>query len=97
MGLTNAWCGAPTLLWGGTVIGVEELAEDPEAVIVLIDAPGLAPTENFTRSPIWQALPAVRAGRSIRLPSFWGFGALPTAVRFAETLAASLGPVLSNG
>lgn len=90
LGLVNAWQGQPTLLWGGSVIGVEQLAAAPDAMIILIDSPGLAPEEKLTKSPIWAALPAVRSGRYARLPSFWGFGALPTALRFAEAIVSRL-------
>jgi ferric hydroxamate transport system substrate-binding protein len=90
LGFTNAWTGAPTLLWGGAVVGLEQLAELPDATIVLIDAPSLAPSETLTRGPLWRALPNVRSGRFVRLRSFWGFGALPTALRFAEALADAI-------
>ncbi|MFT4001301.1 MAG: ABC transporter substrate-binding protein [Rhizobium sp.] len=90
LGLVNAWQGEPTLLWGGAVIGIEQLATDPKARIILIDSPGLAPEEALTKSPLWTTLPAVRSGRFTRIPSFWGFGALPTTIRFAETIASSL-------
>lgn len=86
LGLRNAWQGPPTLLWGGAVVGLEQLAAFPQATLILIDSPGLAPDETLTRSPLWQALPPVRAGKSLRLASFWGFGGLPTALRFAEAL-----------
>ncbi|MDM9627702.1 ABC transporter substrate-binding protein [Rhizobium sp. S152] len=84
LGFKNAWTAAPTLMWGGSIIGVEQLAEIPDATVLLIDAPGLAPTEKLTQSTIWKILPAVKEGRFHRLPAFWGFGALPTALRFAE-------------
>ncbi|MGV1793351.1 ABC transporter substrate-binding protein [Rhizobium sp. A37_96] len=90
LGLINAWQGEPTLLWGGSVVGIEQLAADPKAGIMLIDSPGLAPEEALTKSPLWATLPAVRSGRFTRIPSYWGFGALPTSVRFAETVASSL-------
>lgn len=90
MGLQNAWRAPPSLLWGGSVIGLEQLADTGDALLVLMASPGLAPDETLTRSPLWQALPAVRNGRFVRLPSFWGFGALPTAVHFASALAGAL-------
>jgi ferric hydroxamate transport system substrate-binding protein len=97
MGLANAWTGAPTLMWGGSVIGIEALADKPEALVIQVEAPSLASGENFTTSPIWRALPAVQAGRMMRLPSFWGFGALPTALRFAETLRSALVSIYPDG
>ena len=90
LGLQNAWPGPPSLLWGGAVVGLEQLAEHPDATLILIDSPGLAPDETLTGSPLWQALPPVRAGRSHRLASLWGFGGLPTALRFAEALTNAI-------
>lgn len=90
MGLQNAWRAPPSLLWGGSLIGLEQLADTGDAILVLMASPGLAPDESMTRSPLWRALPAVRNGRFARLPSFWGFGALPTAVRFASALTEAL-------
>lgn len=90
MGLQNAWQAPPSLLWGGSLIGLEQLADTGDALLVLMASPGLAPDETMTRSPLWRALPAVRNGRFVRLPSFWGFGALPTAVRFAGALTEAL-------
>jgi ferric hydroxamate transport system substrate-binding protein len=90
LGLRNAWREPPSLLWGGSLIGLEQLADTGDALLVLMASPGLAPDETMTKSPLWQALPAVRSGRFLRLPSFWGFGALPTAVRFANALTKAL-------
>ena len=90
MNLTNAWIAKPTLMWGGSVIGADELAALPSATVLLIDSPGLAPNESLTQGEIWKTLPAVREGRFHRLPAFWGFGALPTALRFAEATAKVL-------
>ena len=39
---------------------------------------------------LWSALPAVKAGRVVRLPSLWEFGALPTARCFARSLSEAL-------
>ncbi len=80
-------------LWGGrSVVGLDRLARQPEAGIVLIDADG----ENLA-APIdpngvfWRALPAVRAGRVFHLPAVLDNGGAPAARRFATLLAAVLG------
>lgn len=91
LGLSNAWAGAPTLLWGGAVVGLEEIATLPDTTLILIASPGLAPDETLTRSRLWTALPSVRSGHCHHLDSFWGFGALPTAIRFAEALTDAIG------
>lgn len=90
LGLQNAWRGAPNLLWGGTRVGIERLAEDPEARLVLIDPAGAPAGRGLFAGDLWGLLPAVRAGRVVRIRGVWGFGALPSGTRFAEALAAAL-------
>lgn len=90
LGLQNAWRGAPNLLWGGTRVGIERLADDPEARLVLIDPAGAPAARGLLAGDLFRLLPAVRAGRVVRIRGVWGFGALPSATRFAEALAAGL-------
>lgn len=88
LGLANAWRGTASF-WGYSVVGIDALASAPEAGIVYADF-GLADPAPALRSPIWHALPAVRAGRTASIPRFWYFGGLPTAMRLAEQLADSV-------
>ncbi len=90
LGLRNAWSGAPDLLWGGSRVGLDKLAADPDAALVLIASPELAPHETLTRSALWRRLPAVHQRRFVELPAVWAFGALPTAEHFAHLLTAAL-------
>ncbi|PQV46771.1 ABC transporter substrate-binding protein [Paraburkholderia sp. BL21I4N1] len=87
--VANAWQG-PTDYWGIGVAGLEKLAAAPSADVLYFDPlpPGVARTLGTNR--LWHALPAVAAGRVAALPPFWGFGMLPSAVRFAEALTAAL-------
>lgn len=88
LGLTNAWSGTASF-WGFSVVGIDALASAPEAGIVHADF-GLTDPALALRSPIWRALPAVRAGRTAAIPRFWYFGGLPTAMRLADQLAGSV-------
>ncbi|WP_052391975.1 ABC transporter substrate-binding protein [Paraburkholderia bannensis] len=84
----NAWRGN-TDYWGIAVAGLEALAA-PDAQLLYFDPlpPGVARTLAGNR--LWQALPAVAAGRVAPLPPFWGFGMLPSAARFADVLTSTL-------
>jgi iron complex transport system substrate-binding protein len=88
LGLTNAWQ-APPSFWGFTPVGIDALASRPEAGLaystLFLDDPASA-----LASPLWQALPAVRAGRAAALPRFWYFGAVPTAMRLAGFLGSAV-------
>lgn len=92
LGLTNAWTGRQSA--AGTVLAaVEDLADVPDATLIHFDR-GAETARALTRlndSPIWRALPAVRAGRVIRLPVVHPNGGLPSAARFARQVAAALG------
>ena len=88
LGLINGWQAEPSF-WGFTVIGIDGLATVPDASLVYADF-DLENAGGALRSPLWQALPAVRSGRTGRIPRFWYFGGLPTAVQLAEQIAASV-------
>lgn len=87
LGLVNGWRAAPSF-WGFSAIGIDGLATVPDAGIIYADF-ALPDSAGALASPLWQALPAVRAGRTGVLPRFWYFGGLPTAMRLAEQLAAA--------
>ncbi|MEH6774728.1 MAG: ABC transporter substrate-binding protein, partial [Cereibacter changlensis] len=85
LGATNAWTG-PTNAWGFASTGLEALAGHPEARLVIIEP---APPPRLADSPLWRALPQVRAGRVTLLPPVWVFGGVPSALRFARLLVAA--------
>lgn len=85
LGLQNAWQGENSF-WGFTMIGIEALAPYPD-VLLLVGRFTLDDPQAVDRSPIWQALEPVRAGRAVDLPRFWYFGALPTAIDLAQRIA----------
>jgi ABC-type Fe3+-hydroxamate transport system substrate-binding protein len=87
--VTNAWNG-PTDYWGIGVAGLEKLAASPTADLFYFDPLPSGVARTLASNRLWQALPAVADGRVAALPPFWGFGMLPSAVRFANALSAAL-------
>lgn len=89
LGLRNAWAGA-TNDWGFAIVGLEQLAEVPEALIVMIAPVPDEARKTLAGNPVWKSLPAVRDGRILQLEPAWAFGGLPAAGRFAGLLSAAL-------
>jgi iron complex transport system substrate-binding protein len=87
--VTNAWHG-PTDYWGIGVAGLEKLAASPNADLFYFEPLPTGVARTLTSNRLWLALPAVAEGRVATLPPFWGFGMLPSAVRFAHALSAAL-------
>ena len=90
LGLTNAWDG-PTNSWGFSIITAAELV-GIEAQLIIVEGPRLSGEmqEKLASHGIWQHVPSVKEGTVITIPPFWIFGALPSALRFAESLAEEL-------
>ncbi len=89
LGLTNAW-DQPTSYSAAAPIGIETLARYEDAWIVIIAPVPPDTVPVLERGAFWQALPAVRAGRVLMLPSANPFGALPASARFARLLVDAL-------
>lgn len=87
LGLQNAWKGE-TNMWGYTTVGIEELIT--QGYLVIVDPVPMSAEGVFDNNRLWQALPAVRHDRVLSLPAVWSFGALPSAVRFADELYQAL-------
>ena len=84
--LPNAWR-RPTNSWGFSLVGLQELVRIDARLVVVEPLPvGIDLPDNG----LWLALPSVRRGDVLRLPPAWSFGALPSARRFADLLAAAL-------
>jgi iron complex transport system substrate-binding protein len=98
LGLRNAWKGRVNAS-GVVSVGIEQLAADPEARIIHFDrgAETVRAMENLSRSALWRALPAVRAGRLTTMPVVYPSGGVSTAIRFARQLAEALTQEVSNG
>ncbi|MBY6029194.1 iron-siderophore ABC transporter substrate-binding protein [Halomonas sp. DP8Y7-1] len=90
MGLTNAWTGT-TNVWGFSLIGIEQLANYPQARIVVVEPYVAGVREALADSGLWRHLGSVKRNDVVTLPPVWSFGALPSANRFASKLGEALG------
>ncbi|MGO2007016.1 MULTISPECIES: ABC transporter substrate-binding protein [Halomonadaceae] len=90
LGLSNAWQ-EPTNQKGFSIIGVEELI-DIDARLVIVEGPQLSGNmaTQLSDRGLWQYVPSIREDNLITVPPFWVFGALPSALRFAESLVEAL-------
>ena len=87
MGLTPAASGGPTE-WGFVLAPVEELADYPDAAIVHFDP--FADKDTLFASPLWQAIPAVAAGRFAVAPTAWTFGGVVSLGVLSDHIAEAL-------
>ncbi len=85
LGLRNAWTGEVGE-WGTAVVGLEDLAANPEARVIYLTPLSEDGQRTIAESPLWQRLPFVRNERVAALPPVWPFGALPSAIRIARLL-----------
>lgn len=76
--------------WGYFNAGIDRLAAQPAAGIILIDTPPHGAKQGMGQYSLWRQLPAVREGRVHVLNDLYMFGAIPTGVKFARLLATSL-------
>ncbi|MDQ0468093.1 ABC transporter substrate-binding protein [Labrys wisconsinensis] len=89
LGFANAWT-RPTRYAASAPVGLEVLAEMPDAWIVVIAPVPADARRVLADGAFWHALPGVRAGRVVILDSVDPFGGLPAALRFARLLAEAL-------
>ena len=89
VGLRNAWSDGTRFSFAAPV-PMSDLARFPDAHIVIMGDMPAQVEHSLGRSRLWNALPAVKAGRVTRLPDLNGFGGLPSALNFARTLADGL-------
>jgi ferric hydroxamate transport system substrate-binding protein len=85
IGLKCAWQGQ-TNAWGFTTAGLDAVARYTDAHILVIK-PG-PPT--LMESALWRALPAVAKKRVTMVEPAWVFGAMPSALRFANLVTKAL-------
>jgi iron complex transport system substrate-binding protein len=95
-GLINGWS-RPVNYWGFSTVGIEELARSPASSIVYLEPIAPDTLERLAASPLWNSLPAVKAGPIHRLPAALTFGMLPAAMRFARQISHVLGGAQSHG
>ncbi|MFD1331985.1 ABC transporter substrate-binding protein [Methylopila musalis] len=87
-GVRDGWTRPTASIWGFSRIGIERLADAPEARIVVIDQGQRTARalRSLAGSTLWRSLPQVKAGRVTRMPDLFPFGGFPTAVRLAREL-----------
>ncbi|MFE0018669.1 ABC transporter substrate-binding protein [Mesorhizobium sp. NPDC059054] len=97
-GLTNAWRGRVNTS-GVVSVGIEQLAGDPGARIVHFDrgAETAQALSRLAQSPLWNSLPAVRAGKVTAMPVIYPSGGVFSAIRFASQLVTFLPTEESHG
>ncbi|QZO02430.1 iron-siderophore ABC transporter substrate-binding protein [Chenggangzhangella methanolivorans] len=86
LGLGLAWA-APTRFGAYPTVGVEALADLPDAIVANVGPTPPSALEEARTSPLWRAMPPIKAGRFLSLPPVNPYGALPAARRFARLLA----------
>jgi iron complex transport system substrate-binding protein len=86
-GLRNAWRQPSTYI----PVGIEALADLPDARIVIISSVGdMTTPAALSANPFWNALPSVRSGRVHRMQSVLASGGVSSAARFAQLLCSTL-------
>lgn len=89
LGFENAFTGN-TRYAASAPIGIEAMAERPDAIIVVVGPVPPDAEAALPHSALWKAIPAVAAGRAHILPPMNAFGGLPTARRFTRLFDAAL-------
>ena len=88
LGLRNAWQGSGSV-WGSENLSITALADLPENTRLIVVKPHPANIENALKfNSLWQHLPL--SEDPLILPATWTFGALPSALIFAERLEYAL-------
>lgn len=88
--IKNAWQGETTF-WGSVTVGIDRLAAYRDADVICFDHGNAREMAQLTATPLWQAMPFVRAGRFQRVPAVWFYGATLSAMHFARVLADAQG------
>jgi iron complex transport system substrate-binding protein len=96
LGLVNAWT-LPTSYAATAPIGIEILAQLPDAWIIVIPPVPADAARILPASAFWNALPSVQAGRVRTLAPIDPFGGLPAALRFARLLTQALNRTAGGG
>ncbi len=90
LGIRNAWHGE-TSFWGSVAVGIDRLADYKDADVICFDHGNELEMQKLTATPLWQAMPFVRAGRFQRVPAVWFYGATLSAMHFTRVLDSALG------
>lgn len=90
LGVKNAWQGE-TNFWGSTVVGIDRLAAYKDVDVLCFDHGNAADMRRLAATPLWQAMPFVRANRVQNVTAVWFYGATLSAMNFARILDNALG------
>ena len=90
LGVKNAWQGE-TNFWGSTVVGIDRLAAYKDVDVLCFDHGNEADMRRLASTPLWLAMPFVRANRVQNVPAVWFYGATLSAMNFARILDNALG------
>ncbi|HDX9108328.1 TPA: Fe(3+)-hydroxamate ABC transporter substrate-binding protein FhuD [Klebsiella michiganensis] len=88
--IKNAWQGETTF-WGSVTVGIDRLAAYRDADVICFDHGNAREMAQLMATPLWRAMPFVRAGRFQRVPVVWFYGATLSAMHFARVLADAQG------
>ncbi len=90
LGVRNAWQGETTF-WGSVTVGIDRLAAYKDVDVLCFDHGNEQDMRKLMATPLWQAMPFVRAGRFQRVPAVWFYGATLSAMHFTRVLDNALG------
>ena len=85
LGIVNAWQGDNNF-WGTAVVGIERLAMLPPARALCMDHGNGEMLTRLAATPLWRAMPFVRASQLRIVPAIWIYGATWSALRFCHQL-----------
>ncbi|EFC6404594.1 Fe(3+)-hydroxamate ABC transporter substrate-binding protein FhuD [Escherichia coli] len=89
-GIPNAWQGE-TNFWGSTAVSIDRLAAYKDVDVLCFDHDNSKDMDALMATPLWQAMPFVRAGRFQRVPAVWFYGATLSAMHFVRVLDNAIG------
>ena len=80
----------PVSKWGFARGGLEILAPLAKNTLVYTNPIPDTVRQKTWASPLWKSMDFVRNNRVYELPVVWGYGGVPSGLRFAELLTQSL-------
>ncbi|NNC22584.1 ABC transporter substrate-binding protein [Salinisphaera sp. USBA-960] len=96
MGLSNAWHGETTR-WGTATVSLARLADIQRGRVVVMKPIPVGVVGKIAESRLWSSLPVTQNAPVVDMPAVWSFGGLPSASRFARSLADTLNHGADDG
>ena len=88
LGIENGWLGK-TNAWGFSLVGVNRL-QGIKGQVILIEPFPAGVKEHLEGDQYWQYIVERSGYPTLELAPAWSFGALPSALRFANTITTAL-------